>query len=164
MNGPIVSVDWLNENLGDPDLIILDGSVPKNVLGLTPKYVGVKIKNARKFDLKGAFSDQGSSLPNTMPSPEVFEQSAKDLGINQRSKIVVYDDIHVYSSPRAYWMFRAMGHDSVAVLDGGLPAWCDKSYAVEPIDTKTTYLTGDFVAQFDSSAMQNAEDLLKRIS
>jgi thiosulfate/3-mercaptopyruvate sulfurtransferase len=38
---------------------------------------------------------------------------------------VVYDRIGTYASPRAWWMFKAMGHGQIAVLDGGLPAWIE---------------------------------------
>jgi len=72
-------------------------------------------------NLKNIFSDQESDLPAMMPTPESFQQSARELGINQNSKIVVYDNLGIYSSPRIWWMFRAMGHKNVAVVDGGLP-------------------------------------------
>jgi thiosulfate/3-mercaptopyruvate sulfurtransferase len=58
-----------------------------------------------------------------MPSAELFTREVRALGIGQSAKIVVYDRLGVFSSPRAWWMFKAMGHAEVAVLDGGLPAW-----------------------------------------
>jgi thiosulfate/3-mercaptopyruvate sulfurtransferase len=48
-------------------------------------------------------------------------QKPKKLGINKDSKIVVYDSLGIYTSPRAWWLFTIMGHDNVWVLDGGLP-------------------------------------------
>ena len=161
MTGPIVSVKWLNDHREDPDLIILDASVPKNVLGITPGHQGQQIRNARKFDLKGSFSDLSSPLPNTMPGTEAFEEAARALGINQDSKIVVYDNIHAYSSPRAYWMFRAMGHPSVAVLDGGLPAWYQSGYPMEGTVEKATYSPGNFKATMDEAAIKNASQVLQ---
>lgn len=66
-----------------------------------------------------------------MPTAAHFTSEVQKLGINQDSKIVVYDDVGIYGSPRAWWMFRAMGHDQVAVLDGGLPAWLDGQLPVD---------------------------------
>jgi thiosulfate/3-mercaptopyruvate sulfurtransferase len=63
-----------------------------------------------------------------MPSAEFFQEEMQKMGINQDSAIVAYDKDGIYSSPRAWWMFRAMGHDQVAVLDGGLPAWIQAGY------------------------------------
>ena len=163
MTRPIVSAKWLFENLHDPDLVILDASVPKNVLGITPDNQGIKIKNARVFDLKDSFSDKNSILPNTMPNEKAFEASARALGINHNSKIVVYDNIHAYSSPRAYWMFRAMGHSDVAVLDGGLPAWCKNRYPTESINEEAPYSIGDFTATFDTSVIKGAEEVLASV-
>jgi thiosulfate/3-mercaptopyruvate sulfurtransferase len=45
------------------------------------------------------------------------------LGLGDDDFIVVYDGAGVYSAPRVWWMLRAMGHEKVAVLDGGLPKW-----------------------------------------
>jgi 3-mercaptopyruvate sulfurtransferase SseA len=53
--------------------------------------------------------------------PEVFEKEVRALGVNRESQVVVYDKVGTFSSPGAWWMFKAMGHDAV-VLDGRLPA------------------------------------------
>jgi thiosulfate/3-mercaptopyruvate sulfurtransferase len=58
-----------------------------------------------------------------LPPPELFEREVRALGVRRDSVIVCYDAVGVNASPRVWWMFRAMGHDAVAVLDGGLPAW-----------------------------------------
>jgi 3-mercaptopyruvate sulfurtransferase SseA len=83
----------------------------------------VWLPNAQIFDFDTRICDQSSSLPHMMPTPEVFEKEVRALGVNQESQVVVYDKVGIFSSPRAWWMFKAMGHDAVAVLDGGLPAW-----------------------------------------
>jgi thiosulfate/3-mercaptopyruvate sulfurtransferase len=71
-----------------------------------------------------------------MPSAADFENEIQKLGINHDSIIVAYDKDGIYSSPRAWWMFRAMGHEQVAVLDGGLPAWIQAGY--ETVSTLAT--------------------------
>lgn len=82
-----------------------------------------RIPGARPFDLDGALSDHGSSLPHTMPAAARFEEAVRALGLGDGDTVVVYDGAGIHSSARAWWMLRAMGFDRAAVLDGGLPAW-----------------------------------------
>lgn len=159
---PLVSVDWLKENLNDPDLIILDASMKGNVSGLTPEFPNIQIAGARYFDLKGKFSDKNSHLPNTLPSEQDFSKAAQQLGINQDSKLVIYDNIGAYSSPRVWWMFKTMGHQNVSVLDGGLSTWKNAGLPTEPQLTGS-YPTGNFEANLNSAAVKDAENVLQNI-
>ncbi|MCL4106228.1 UNVERIFIED_CONTAM: hypothetical protein GTU68_061070 [Idotea baltica] len=87
-----------------------------------------------------------------MLSPEAFEAGCQRLGIGQDSLIVVYDNQGIYSSPRAWWMFQAMGHEQVFVLDGGLPEWEGLGLpTVEALDTE--FESGDFKAGFRPEKM-----------
>lgn len=130
----LVEVGWLAENLGNPDLVVLDASVPPVVPGFesvnTEEDFSV-IPGARRFDYDKEVCKPNSSLPHMMPTPELFQEKVRELGINSDSRIVVYDDVGLYASPRAWWMFRAMGHDKVRVLNGGLRAWKESGQAVE---------------------------------
>jgi len=160
----IVSAEWLNDHLNDNQLIILDASMKNNVSGLEPKFPGIQIKGARYFDLKGSFSDKDSHLPNTLLSPEEFSNACQKLGINHQSKIVVYDNIGIYASPRVWWMLKTMGHQQVSVLDGGLTEWKKLGFATEAITENQTYPKGDFTAELTTSNVKNAEDVLTNIS
>ncbi len=159
--GPIVSVEWLSENLNMKDLIILDASQEKNVSIGESVLRGNQIPGAIHFDLK-IFSDQESALPNTVPSSEQFQKQAQLLGINDDSKIVVYDDIGVYNSPRVYWLFKLMGHHDVAVLDGGLPAWANSNFKIES-RVKRSLESGNFMAHFNADLVKYERDLLENI-
>lgn len=159
---PLVTTDWLKNNLNNPKLIILDASMSDNKSGQNSDLGDVQIKNARFFDLKNSFSDKESSLPNMLPSEVSFTKACQDLGINTDSIIVVYDNLGVYSSPRVWWMFKAMGHDDIAVLDGGLPKWAEDGFPTEPIQAGT-YPKGTFIANFRPNMVKNAADILKNI-
>ncbi|KAI8610085.1 Rhodanese-like domain-containing protein [Chytriomyces sp. MP71] len=63
------------------------------------------------------------SLPLAMPHHEDFGAFMDDLGILRTDHVVVYDTIGTHTSPRAWWILKAMGHQNVSVMDGGLPAW-----------------------------------------
>lgn len=160
---PLVSVDWLSENLNAPNLVILDVSLESNVANIEVEFPNLQIKGARYFDLKGKFSDLENPLPNTLPSPEVFEKECRKLGINNNSTIVVYDNIGIYAGPRVWWMFKMMGHDDIAVLDGGLLEWIANSNPVEPIKNQEIII-GDFNASFNSNFQKSASQIKDNIS
>lgn len=149
----LITAGDLKKKLGDPDLVILDTTIPKVTHGNKRNSAEKKyISGARFFDIKKTFSDQENKMPNSLPTPEHFETECKKLGINPSSKIVVYDDLGIYSSPRVWWMFKTMGHSNVAVLDGGLPEWTRSGYATNTqIDNH--FVSGNFKAQFDNSAI-----------
>jgi thiosulfate/3-mercaptopyruvate sulfurtransferase len=121
----LVTVQWLAEHFDSENLVILDASM-KPVIPVDnndSQEEPACIKGARRFDFDNEIHDKSTDLPHMMPSTEYFTDEMQKLGINKDSAIVVYDSAGVFSSPRAWWMFRAMGHEQVAVLDGGLPAW-----------------------------------------
>ena len=162
MNNSIVDCSWLNDHLYDDDLIILDASPQSNVSGLESEYADIRIKGSVSIDIKGQFSDKKSDMPNTLLSAEDFEKAAQSLGINKRDKIVVYDNLGIYTSPRVWWMFKAMGHEAIAVLDGGLPEWVSQGYATEKIED-LDISPGDFVAELNPTMVKNMEDVISNI-
>ncbi|PCH75921.1 MAG: sulfurtransferase [Flavobacteriaceae bacterium] len=160
----IKSVEWLYNNLNTKHLVILDASMPKatdkNTSDSTANY---GIKGTRFFDIKTAFSDTTAAFPNTLPSAEKFTASAQQLGINNDSIIVVYDRLGIYSSARAWYLFKAMGHKNVVVLDGGLPAWEKAGYPIEKRED-IAIKPGDFQANYAASYFYNATDVLSKLN
>jgi thiosulfate/3-mercaptopyruvate sulfurtransferase len=159
---PIVSIDWLHQHLNDSDLIILDASMASGLVKYDPISTELRIPDARFFDFKNTFQDKGSPLPNTIPSPGAFEEGCRQLGIDKDSKIVIYDFYGVYTSPRAWWMFKAMGHKEVAVLDGGLPAWMNSGKPTEPL-REEYYERGNFKAHYQPGLVRNAQYVLDHL-
>jgi thiosulfate/3-mercaptopyruvate sulfurtransferase len=144
---PLVSTTWLSAHLYDPDLVILDASMkPIGSAGAGAGGTDVWLPKAQIFDFDTRICDRSTSLPHMMPAPEVFEREVRTLGINQQSQIVVYDKVGIFSSPRAWWMFKAMGHDAVTVLDGGLPAWVAAGLPTESTPRRAVP-GGNFVAK-----------------
>lgn len=129
----LVSIHWLAENLHAENLIILDASIkPVSQDQSDKQKAPVYIPGAVRFDIDQEMRDTSTYLPHIMLPPEVFTEKVQNLGINGDSAIVAYDQVGLYSSPRAWCMFRAMGHEQVAVLDGGLPAWTEAGYETAP--------------------------------
>lgn len=163
MKNPIVSAVWLQEHLNDSNLIVLEARLDNNQANLENQNPDLQIKDARLFDIKNNFSDTNNPLPNTFPSEEQFTAESQKLGINSNSTIVVYDTLGIYSSPRAWWMFKAMGHPNVFVLDGGLPEWIKEGFPIEK-QQSTTYSKGNFVAKFQPELIKNKEQILENIT
>ena len=106
----------------NPDIYILDASVLP--IGQEPPTAESDyIPRTRIFDIEGRGSDLNAALPHTIPAAEDFQAYVRDLGINQQSRIRVYDQFGLYSAARAWWMFKTMGHEHIQVLNGGMPAW-----------------------------------------
>lgn len=146
MYSSIVSSQWLNNNLEDKKIVILDASQEIS-------EDNICIVGARYFDIKNEFSDNNSEFPNTFPSVTQFEENCKKLGIKNDSKIVVYDNRGIFYSPRVWWMFKTMGHENIAVLDGGLPDWMVNNYETQTIFNKD-FKRGNFTSKFESDRIK----------
>lgn len=154
--------------LPDPSLIILDASIVPvgNMSPAKYHWPSTAIVNSQRFDLDNEFSDHTSHLPHTMPSPEKFTEQAQSLGINTASQIVIYDDQGIFSSARAWWMFKAMGHHQVAVLNGGLPAWLANDYPLKSHDNnhKSPKKPGSFVGQYHREYFCDSHDVVAALN
>ncbi len=123
-SSPLVSTDWLAEHLGAPDVRIADASwyLPQAGRDAKAEYRAAHIPGAVFFDID-ELSDDKTPLPHMLPPAPKFASHMRRLGLGDGNLIVVYDGAGMYSAPRAWWMLRAMGHEDVAVLDGGFPKW-----------------------------------------
>jgi thiosulfate/3-mercaptopyruvate sulfurtransferase len=156
----LVDAQWLKINIESNDrLVVLHTSMMNPMTGELPVIGEQVIPMARHFDFETIFCDTKNDLPHTMPSAVEFEEQARELGINKDSIIVVYDDAGLYCSPRVWWMFRAMGHKQVYVLNGGFPAWNRFSDDCEKGFSRVSY-TGDFCVRYDERLMINLEQVL----
>lgn len=124
----IVSTSWLAEHLDDPDVRIVDATyhLPGTNRDAAAEFAEAHIPGAVFFDVDGIAAPESKApggLPHMLPPPELFAERMAALGIGNDSFVVCYDVHGLMSAARAWWMLRAFGHDGVAVLDGGLPAW-----------------------------------------
>ena len=120
----VVLPEWLKTHLTDTDLIVLDASyhLPNANRDADREFIEGHIPGAIRFDID-EIRDFENPLPHMVPSADVFDAAMQDLGVGADMQVVVYDTQGLFSAARAWWMFRYFGHDRVAVLDGGLPAW-----------------------------------------
>lgn len=143
---PLVSVNWLQNNIEAENLVVLDATIPKVAGNIKNEVEAQHIPKSHFFDIKKAFSDTSAEFPNTIPSVIQFQNEAQNLGINSDSAIVVYDSHGIYSAARAWWLFDYFGHTNIAVLDGGLPEWKKHHFQIEN-NYKTVTKKGNFIAE-----------------
>jgi thiosulfate/3-mercaptopyruvate sulfurtransferase len=150
----LVTTDWLADHLNDPDLVVLDGSwhLPGGERNARAEYEATHIPGAVFFDID-AIADTSIPLPHMLPSAAQFAEAVGALGIGNDNKVVVYDSIGVYSSPRVWWTFKIMGAENVVVLDGGLPRWKADDRLVN--DWPVTREPRTFIARFDPSVVRD---------
>jgi thiosulfate/3-mercaptopyruvate sulfurtransferase len=126
----LISARELIEHLGDDDLVVADCrfDLDRPEAGQRD-YVRGHIPGAVYAHLERNLS----SAPVTdagrhpLPSPEAMRRTFEHLGIGDTSQVVVYDDSQGMYACRLWWMLNYMGHDAVAVLDGGLTEYLRKA-------------------------------------
>lgn len=130
----LVSTEWLAAHLKDPDLRILDGTLFMTDEGRDARaeYEAAHIPGARFFDIDD-ISDSRSELPHMVPPVEKFMSRLRAMGVGDGHQVVVYDAKGLFSAARVWWLFRLMGQDNIAVLDGGFPKWQAEGRPIEDL-------------------------------
>jgi thiosulfate/3-mercaptopyruvate sulfurtransferase len=157
---PLVTTQWLADNLGRPGLVVLDATYHLPTAKRDPRaeYVREHIPGALFFDVDG-ISDPDSPLPHMLPAPDAFARAVEALGIGSDDHVVAYDSYGLMSAARPWWMFRAFGHDRVSVLDGGLAKWKKEGRPVT--DAKSVAAAGKrFQARLRPDLVRSKDQLL----
>lgn len=128
----LVSTDWLQANLDAPDLRVFDctvylrpwaddaGQTPESGIG---DWRTEHIPGSGFLDLINDFAAPSAQLNFLVPDAEQFADTAAACGIGDGMRVVLYDRALNRWSARMWWMLRAFGFDSAAILDGGWVKW-----------------------------------------
>ena len=124
MDPHFVTTDWLAAHLGAPDVAIVDASwyLPAMGRDARAEYDAGHIPGAVFFPLD-EIADKTVDLPHMLPDPQHFATAVGALGISETMTIVVYDELGLFSAPRVWWTFCAMGAETVRILEGGGAKW-----------------------------------------
>lgn len=154
----LVSTEWLADHLDAPDIRIVDGSffLPAQKRDPKAEFANQHIPGAVFFDID-EIADTSNPLPHMMPTSEKFSSRVRKLGLGDGNKIIVYDTSPMTGACRVWWMFRAMGHKDVAVLDGGLPKWMAEGRTVT--DDPTPPRERHFTARLDNTLVRSIDDV-----
>ena len=143
---PSVSAIWLSEHLSDPQTIVIDCRFDlANPQAGRQQYEASHIPGAFYFDLNQDLSSPVGQHGGRHPLPDSSSLAAKLTAIGTFSgsvsssveiltqaptQIILYDDSRLAFAARAWWLLRYLGHEQVAVLDGGWSGWQAAGYLV----------------------------------
>lgn len=164
----LVSAQWLADAVGSgqlgPKLRVLDGSwYPPGTRQARAEYLQRHVPGASFFDMEQC-RDTGSPYEMMLPSERAFAAYVGGLGIGSDTHVVVYDgdDVGSYYAPRVWWMFRAFGHRSVSVLDGGFRNWLKAGLPVSAEVPRPERAA--FQAKLDRSLLKTYEQVLDNLT
>jgi thiosulfate/3-mercaptopyruvate sulfurtransferase len=137
MISPVVSAAWLHDHLDDPQVTIADCrfSLMQPALG-QEQYQAGHIPGAFYLDLNQDLSSPVGEHGGRHPLPDVDRLSGRLSAMGVASNrpeptlVVAYDDSRLAFASRLWWLLRYLGHDRVAVLNGGFAGWKAAGYTV----------------------------------
>ena len=164
--GTLISVKQLTETLlkSPRNVRLLDSSwhMPAAKRDPYQEYLKRHIPGSLFFDID-YHSDKNSKYDHMLPKPDQFEKVAGNLGINNDTHVILYDnnEAGLFSAPRVWWTFRMFGHKSVSILDGGIPRWVAEG---QPVTKELKSVDHEvFNAKFNSKGVKAFEDMLANI-
>jgi thiosulfate/3-mercaptopyruvate sulfurtransferase len=110
----VVQADWLEKNLDNPDVKIIEVSTESGL------YERGHIKNAVKFNW---YTDLVEVVNRDIVAAPRFQKQARAAGINKDSTVVLYGDKNNWFAAWGAWIFNTYGIQDVRLLDGGRVKW-----------------------------------------
>jgi thiosulfate/3-mercaptopyruvate sulfurtransferase len=160
----LIGVDALQELLGEPRLAVVDCRFDlMNPEAGRRAYLAAHIPGARYADLNRDLSAPTTPLTgrHPLPAPAAFANRLGELGIGDSSQVIAYDDANGAYAARLWWMLRWLGHDAVAVLDGGFKAWTAHGRALE--SGETAVRAQSFTPRVHSQAVVSASEVAQAL-
>lgn len=161
---PLVSVQWLEANRSSPKLRIVDCrySLADPLAGRLAYREG-HLPGAMFFDLEtdlsGPMQPDRNGGRHPLPTPEAFAATLGEAGIDNDSWVIAYDETGM-TAPRLWWLLRWLGHENVAVLDGGIKGWVTAGGALETLEVE--YAPAVYVPSPQTDWVLSAEEVLRR--
>lgn len=140
---PLVTTDWLEQHLGDPDLRVVDmrGSVTTRPIapgveeatyrGAPDEYRAGHIPGAVYIDWTADIVDPHDPVPAQIAPPAAFAEAMAARGIGDDTHVVAVDHMGGQFATRLWWALMYYGHDRVSVLDGGWNRWVEEDRPIE---------------------------------
>ena len=155
----VVQAETLSVALGRPDLAIVDCRYTLAAPGAGESaFLQAHLPGAHYAHLDRDLSDMRKNV-GRHPWPEAADFTAKlgQWGITPQHQVIAYDDGDGAIAARFWFLLRALGHEKVAVLDGGWSRWTALGL---PVDSQhRAAITTRYAASFDDSRLLDAEDV-----
>ncbi len=131
----LVETDWLEQNLTNPDVVVLDCTVhlmvkpnaPYDVVPARADYEKGHIAGARFCDVSRDVSDTTQKYAFMRPSADGFAAAMRRFGMSNSTRVITYSTANPWWATRVWWLLREFGHDNAAVLNGGWQKWSRES-------------------------------------
>ena len=171
---PLVTTQWLEDHLHDPDLRVVDmrGSVSTRAIapgveeatyrGAPMEYEAGHIPGAVYIDWTEDIVDPDDPVPAQIAGPARFSEAMSVRGIGPETRVVAVDHAGGQFATRLWWALRYYGHDNVVVLDGGWNRWVEEEREVETGVVKVE--PREFVTHRRPELRATAEELLARLT
>ena len=161
----LVSGEWLEQHLDDPDLRIIDATVQIDpAVGIESGHADWErshIPGSVFADLLVDLSEPDPVVGFKMPPTERFAAAMSRIGVGEGTRVVVYDARENMWAARLWWMLRAFGFDDAAVLDGGWTSWTLEG---RPTSTEqSSYPEANFVPRPRPQLIADKEEVLAAI-
>ena len=139
----LVTTDWLEKNLNNPKLRLIEVSVDTGV------YERGHIQGAVNFKWH---TDLVDPVKRDIASKENFEKLLQQAGVNNDSTIVIYGDSNNWFAAWGAWVFDVYGVKNVKLLDGGRKKWEAEKRPLTPLATKVA--TGNIKVSDANNALR----------
>lgn len=162
MVSPLVSTQWLQDNLDKPNIRVVDASwyLPHENRDAAKEFEDVHIPGAVYFEID-RIADRTTDLPHMVAPVDFFADEVGKLGLSETDTIVVYDGSGLRTSARAWWNFTIMGAQNVKILEGGLPKWLSESRSTQ--SGPSVPKPNTFKASFSSDHVMSSQDMISAI-
>lgn len=138
----LVETEWLAGHLDRPGIVVVDCTVnfrplPEGGVDLGSGRDGYQeghIPGAVFADLLTELADLTAPKPFAIPPVELLAVAIEKLGISNGDTVILYDRAHTAFATRFWWLLRSVGHENVAVLNGGWKKWTSEGH---PVSTDT---------------------------
>ncbi|MFN7637344.1 MAG: sulfurtransferase [Pseudanabaena sp.] len=160
----VVSANWLHEHLHDPQVVVVDCRFSLMDIELGRKqYQENHIEGAYYLDLNLDLSSPVQKHGGRHPLPDLDKLAAKlsQIGVNSgKTMVVAYDDSRLGFAARLWWLLHYMGHERVAVLDGGFAGWQAQNYGTST--AVPSVRDGKFVSNIQTNLVVDIETMKSR--
>ena len=166
----LIGAAVLRDRLAEPGLAVIDCRFDlADPEGGRRAYLQGHIPRARYADLNRDLSApvSASSGRHPLPAPAAFASTLQRLGVARATQVIAYDDSGGAFAARAWWLLRWMGHEAVAVLDGGIKAWISSGGRLESGEAEPLAAAprgnDELSAQVDAAAVIDAAEVAARL-
>ena len=154
----LVNTEWLAENLGAPGIVIIDVRTEANYdFAHLPGALSMPYLQWEPYNRKMKWQK--------MISPADFTRMMRSLGVNQSSRVIIYDAgntaLDATEGGAAVWIMESMGHENVSYLDGGFTKWTFEGRIIDK--KKPAVQPGNFVAKLDKTRVATLKDVIANL-